>query len=167
MYAVGDKVVHPGYGPGVIRDIDRREMIGEPKRYYVIDMQDGGATLMTPVAKADEVGLRLAISKASIKKLFQSLSESPHTLSEDFKERQTEIEEQLKTGDIYITAKVLRDLAWHGREHNLTKRDTELLQRAEDLIASEVALVEGTDVKVAIEQLQATLAEAVRQASTD
>jgi CarD family transcriptional regulator len=167
MYAVGDKVVHPGYGPGVIRDIDRREMIGEPKRYYVIDMQDGGATLMTPVAKADEVGLRLAISKASIKKLFQSLSESPHTLSEDFKERQTEIEEQLKTGDIYVTAKVLRDLAWHGREHNLTKRDTELLQRAEDLIASEVALVEGTDVKVAIEQLQATLAEAVRQASTD
>jgi CarD family transcriptional regulator len=142
-------------------------MIGEPKRYYVIDMQDGGATLMTPVAKADEVGLRLAISKASIKKLFQSLSESPHTLSEDFKERQTEIEEQLKTGDIYVTAKVLRDLAWHGREHNLTKRDTELLQRAEDLIASEVALVEGTDVKVAIEQLQATLAEAVRQASTD
>jgi CarD family transcriptional regulator len=142
-------------------------MIGEPKRYYVIDMQDGGATLMTPVAKADEVGLRLAISKASIKKLFQSLSESPHTLSEDFKERQTEIEEQLKTGDIYVTAKVLRDLAWHGREHNLTKRDTELLQRAEDLIASEVALVEGIDVKVAIEQLQATLGEVVRQASAD
>jgi hypothetical protein len=49
----------------------------------------------------------------------------------------------------------------------LTKRDTELLQRAEDLIASEVALVEGIDVKVATEQLQATLGEAVRQASAD
>ena len=167
MYTVGDKVVHPGYGLGVIRDIDRREMIGEPKRYYVIDMQDGGATLMTPVAKADEVGLRLAISKASVKKLFQSLGESPHTLSEDFKERQAEIEEQLKTGDIYVTAQALRDLTWHGQEHNLTKRDAELLQRAEDLIASELALVEGIDVKVVIEQLQATLGEAVRQASAE
>jgi CarD family transcriptional regulator len=167
MYTVGDKVVHPGYGPGVIRDIDRRDMMGEPKRYYVIDMQDGGATLMTPVAKAEDVGLRLAISKPSLKRLFRSLSQSPHRLSEDFKERQAEIEDQLKAGDIYVTAEVLRDLTWHGQEHNLTKRDTELLQRAEDLIASEVALVEGIDVKAAIEQLQATLAEAVRQTSPE
>jgi CarD family transcriptional regulator len=163
MYAVGDKVVHPGYGPGIIRDVERRQVIGEAKRYYVIDMQSGGGTLMTPVAKADEVGLRPAISPELLEKLLQSLTGTPQVLSEDFKERQTEIEERLKIGDVFTTAEVLRDLAWHGQLHNLTKRDTQLMQRAEELIAGEAALVREIDLKVAHEQIQAVLTEAVRE----
>jgi CarD family transcriptional regulator len=165
MYSVGDKVVHPGYGPGIIKDIERRQVIGEAKRYYVIDMQSGGGTLMTPVAKADEVGLRPAISHESMKRLLHSLTEPPRSLSADFKERQTEVEERLKVGDVFTTAQVLLDLAWHGQDHNLTKRDTQLMQRAEELVAGEVALVKEIEVKAAHEQIQAILAEAVRERS--
>lgn len=167
MYSVGDKVVHPGYGPGVIRDIERRQVIGEAKRYYVIDMQAGGGTLMTPVAGADEVGLRPAISSAAVEELFQSLQEAPSPLAEDFRERQTEVEERLKIGDIYVAARVLRDLAWHGQDQGLTKRDTQLMQRAEELVAGEVALVRDIDINVALEQVQAVLAEAMREEVTD
>lgn len=167
MYSVGDKVVHPGYGPGVIRDIERRQVIGEAKRYYVIDMQAGGGTLMTPVAGADEVGLRPAINSAAVEQLFQSLMEAPSPLAEDFRERQTEVEEQLKVGDIYVTARVLRDLAWHGQDQGLTKRDTQLMQRAEELVAGEVALVRDIDINAALAQVQAVLAEAMREEVTD
>ena len=167
MYSVGDKVVHPGYGPGVIRDVERRQVIGEAKRYYVIDMQAGGGTLMTPVAGADEVGLRPAISHASLKRLFRSLTQPPRALSEDFRERQTEVEEQLKTGDVFETARVLRDLAWHGQDHGLTKRDTQLMQRAEELVAGEVALVKEIEVKTALDEVQAILSEAMREKVTN
>jgi CarD family transcriptional regulator len=167
MYSVGDKVVHPGYGPGVIRDVERRQVIGEAKRYYVIDMQAGGGTLMTPVAGADEVGLRPAISHASVKRLYRSLTEPPRSLSEDFRERQTEVEEQLKTGDVFETARVLRDLAWHGQDHGLTKRDMQLMQRAEELVAGEVALVKETEVKTAQDEVQAILSEAMREQVTN
>jgi CarD family transcriptional regulator len=126
-------------------------------------MQAGGGTLMTPVAGADDVGLRPAISNASVERLFQSLTETPRVLSEDFRERQTEVEEQLKVGDVFETARVLRDLTWHGRDHGLTKRDLQLVQRAEELVAGEVALVKGIEVKAAIEQVQAILAEAMRE----
>ncbi len=163
MYSVGDKVIHPGYGPGIIRDVERRQVIGEAKRYYVIDMQSGGGTLMTPVAKADDVGLRPAVSLALLEKLLRSLTETPQALSEDFKERQTEVEERLRIGDVFTTAEALRDLAWHGQLHNLTKRDTQLMQRAEELVAGEVALVEEIDLKAAHEQIQAILAKAVRE----
>jgi len=163
MYSVGDKVVHPGYGPGIITDVERRQVIGEAKRYYVIDMQSGGGTLMTPVAKADDVGLRPAVSPASLEELLHSLTETPRILSGDFKERQTEIEERLRIGDVFITAEALRDLAWHGQRHNLTKRDTQLKQRAEELVAGEVALVKEIELKAALEQVQAILAEAVRE----
>jgi CarD family transcriptional regulator len=167
MYSIGDKVVHPGYGPGVIKDIERRQVIGEAKRYYVIDMQAGGGTLMTPVAGADDVGLRPAISNASLRRLFRSLKETPRPLSEDFRERQTEVEEQLKIGDVFETARVLRDLAWHGQEHGLTKRDMQLLQRAEELVAGEMALIRETEVKAAQDELQAILSEAMRERATE
>lgn len=162
MYSVGDKVVHPGYGPGVIKSIERRQVIGEAKQYYVIDMLTGGGTLMTPVAKADKVGLRLAIGDRAIARLLRSLTGTPGTLSNDFRERQIEIEERLRAGDIFAIAELVRDLAWHDQVHRLTKRDQQLMQRGEELIAGELALIKGIEIKDAINQIQTILAEAVR-----
>lgn len=162
MYSVGDKVVHPGYGPGVITGIERRQVIGEAKQYYVIDMLSGGGTLMTPVAGADQIGLRLAISGRTVKKVLGLLTSEPDALSSDFRERQAGIEERLKNGDAFAAAKVMRDLNWYGQVQGLTKRDMQLMQRAEELLAGELALAEETEVKEAIDQVQAILAEAVR-----
>ncbi len=161
MYAAGDKVVHPGYGPGVIVGIERRQMLGEEKQYYVIDMLAGGGTLMTPVAKADEIGLRPAMNNASLEQLFEMLSEMPDTLSEDFRERQTSVEERLKEGDVFVTAAVMRDLAWYGQTHGLTKRDLQLMQRAEELVAGELALVEELETKDAITRVQSLMEEVI------
>jgi CarD family transcriptional regulator len=162
MYATGDKVVHPGYGPGVVRGIEQREMLGEAKQYYIIALQSSGGTLMTPVAQADKVGLRPAISQTAVNKLFKALSGKPAHLSEDFRVRQDDIEERLKEGDIFATAQVIRDLTWYGQAQGLTKRDTQLVQRAEELIACELALVEGIEIKEAASRLQVALDEAIR-----
>ena len=162
MYAVGDKVVHPGYGPGVIKSIERRQVIGEAKRYYVIDMLSGGGTLMTPVAQADNVGLRRAISGRSAAKLIRVLTQTPSPLSSDFRDRQAEIEERLKIGDVFNPAEVIRDLAWPDQVHGLTKRDLQLMQRAEELVAGELALVKDIEVKEALDQIEDILTEAVR-----
>lgn len=163
MYSVGDKVVHPGYGPGVITGIERRQMVTEPKRYYVINMLAGGGTLMTPVAKADTVGLRPAIGEKAVKRLLRSLTEEPGTLANDFRERQFQVEELLKEGDVFTTAQVLRDLAWHDQVHGLTKRDLQLMQRAEELLAGEVALVEGIEIKEAVDRVHDIVTEAMRE----
>jgi CarD family transcriptional regulator len=163
MFSVGDKVVHPGYGPGVIKGIERRQVIGEEKRYYVIDILTGGTTLMTPVAQAENVGLRPALSDAQVKRLLRALKEPPNSLSFDFRERQTIIEERLKETDVFVTAEVLRDMTWYGQSRGLTKRDTQLLQRAEDLIAGELALIWDVEVSEATEQVQAVLTEAIRE----
>jgi len=161
MYSAGDKVVHPGHGPGVIRGIERREMLGEAKQYYVIDMLASGGTLMTPVAKAGEVGLRPAISQSAVKKLLRSLAEDPVTLPEDFRERQFDVEERLKDGDIYASVGVIRDLAWYGKAKNLTKRDSQLMQRAEELVAGELALIKEIEIKEAVAEVQAVMELAI------
>jgi CarD family transcriptional regulator len=167
MYSVGDKVVHPGYGPGVIKLIERRQVIGEAKRYYVIEMQTGGGTLMTPVAGADDVGLRPAVSMTVIEHLFDLLAAPPQVLASDFRERQEAVEERLKQSDVLVVAEVIRDLAWHEASHGLTKRDGQLKQRAEDLLSSELALVKEIDQQEALEEIQAVVGEAIRQATVD
>jgi RNA polymerase-interacting CarD/CdnL/TRCF family regulator len=134
MFSVGDKVVHPG-----------------------------GTTLTTPVAQAENVGLRPALSDAQVKRLLRALKEPPNSLSFDFRERQTIIEERLKETDVFVTAEVLRDMTWYGQSRGLTKRDTQLLQRAEDLIAGELALIWDVEVSEATEQVQAVLTEAIRE----
>jgi CarD family transcriptional regulator len=163
MYSAGDKVVHPGYGPGVIRGIERRELLGEEKEYYLIEMLGAGGTLLTPVANADEIGLRPAIDDETVKSLLRLLADEPSELSNDFRERQVDVEERLKEGDIFVSAAVIRDLAWYEKGQGLTKRDAQLMQRAEELVAGELALVEEIDLKDALLQLQTTMEEVVSQ----
>jgi CarD family transcriptional regulator len=162
MYSVGDKVVHPGHGPGVVRGVEFRQVIVEEKQYYVVEMLTGGTTLMTPVAKAEQIGLRLAVSGETLERLLSLLSEPPEPLPGDFRQRQNAIEERLKQSDVFVTTAVLRDLTWHGHSNGLTKRDRQLLQRAEELVGSELALIREIEVKAAIEQLQAIVGEAIQ-----
>lgn len=164
MYSVGDKVVHPGYGPGIIKGIERRQVIGEAKDYYIIEILTSDATLMTPVAQADNVGLRAAIDDESVERLFQLLAEPPTTLSGDFRERQDEVDGRLKDGDLFVTATVLRDMTWYGQTSGLTKRDTQLFQRAEELIAGELALVNDMDMPEALEYLRNRMSQIVQDA---
>jgi len=161
MYAVGDKVIHPGYGPGIIRGVERHQVVGEEKRYYIIDLLTGGTRLMTPVAQAEKIGLRPAISDEAVQQLLALLGRAPDALPGDFRERQAGIDERLKEGDVFAAAMVARDMTWFGRWHGLTRRDTQLLQRAEELVAGELALIQGIDIKEAIGQMQAIVAGAM------
>jgi CarD family transcriptional regulator len=161
MYSVGDKVVHPGYGPGIITGVERRQVVGDPKDYYVIQMLAEGGTLMTPVARADELGLRRALDRQALDHLLELMHTPPATLSSDFRERQANIEERLKGADLEAAVEVMRDLVWHDEVHRLTERDSKLLQRAEVLLAGEMALIEDIDIDQARSRLQARMAKIV------
>jgi CarD family transcriptional regulator len=161
MYSVGDKIVHPSYGPGIITAVEHRQVVGDPKEYYVIEMLAEEGTLMTPVARADDIGLRLALEQDELEKLLVLLDTPPTTLSVDFRERQADIEERLKGADLLAAIEVIRDLAWHDELHRLTERDNKLMQRAEILLAGEIALIEDIDVDQARSRLQARMSEIV------
>jgi CarD family transcriptional regulator len=163
MFSVGDKVMHPGHGPGVITGVETRQVIGDAKEYYIIEMLAEGGTLMTPVARAEEIGLRPAIDLKTVERLFGLFTESPTTLSSDFRERQDEIEERLRVGDVFTAAEVLRDLAWYSQDRGLTERDTKLMQRAEESLGGELALVYDIEVDQAIKKVQARLAEVMEE----
>ena len=164
-YVVGDKVVHPHHGPGRIASIERRKFMEELKHYYVIEIPGQGLTLHVPRRKADTIGVRPAMPQAQLRRVLEILRSRPEQLPQDYKERQEEIGEKLRTGHPLQIAEAVRDLTWHQKESHLTKKDTDYLDRGRKLLAAEMALVSETEVDEARQQIEATLNAALDTAA--
>jgi CarD family transcriptional regulator len=160
-FSVGDKVVHPNHGPGSIASIERRELLDGAKRYYVIEMSGQGLTVYMPVHSADEGGMRLAMSQSRFPRVLNMLRGKPHSLPDDYRERQEQICAQLKTGRVMQLARVVRDLTWHRERAHLTKTDSDYLKQGRYLLAAEMALVSGDAVSDASKLIEATMTAAV------
>ncbi len=161
QFSVGDKVVHPHYGPGSIEGIERKDLMDGPKHYYVIDMPVQGLTMQIPVGKADAAGMRLAISQARLPQVLGILRGRPYPLPQDYKERQERIGAQLRTGLVSQLARVVRDLTWHRKLSHLTKTDTDFLRQGLSLLAAEMAMVSGDAIADVSKLIEATLTAAM------
>jgi CarD family transcriptional regulator len=154
-FQVGDTVVHPHYGAGVITEIQERHSLGPRKRYYSIELLgDPQTTVMVPLGKEESVGLRQPIPKARLSRLWRILRAKPQALPDEHKERYAVIENKLQEGDIFQIAEAVRDLAWRREEkRKLTKVGGRLYETGLGFIASELAGVQGSDVDTAEAQI--------------
>jgi CarD family transcriptional regulator len=157
MFDIGDKVVHPTHGAGQVMGIKEQDLLEQYHRYYVIDLTVDDRTLMIPVSKAEEIGLRSISRPAALSQVWHTLDTSAETLPDDYRKRQERIQEKLKTGNAIEVAEVIRDLSTLKREDHLTSFDTKLLERAQQFLACEVALVEGVQVSEAERMISETL----------
>lgn len=163
-FSVGDKVVHPHYGPGWITSVERWESIDGAKSYYVIEVPGQGLTVRIPVRNAREMGVRPAMSPSSLPRVLSTLRSKPRQLPDDYKERQEQIDAEVRTGQVMRLARVVRDLTWHGERAHLTKKDSDLLKQGQDLLAAEMALVSGDDISDSTELIGSTMIAAVTDA---
>ncbi|MDH4136370.1 MAG: hypothetical protein OEW09_06600, partial [Anaerolineae bacterium] len=154
---VGDKVVHPAHGAGLVTGIKKQDLLEQYHRYYVIDLTVDDRTLMIPVSKAEEIGLRSISRQPALSQVWHTLDATAKTLPDDYRKRQERIQEKLKTGEAIKIAEVIRDLSALKREDQLTSFDTQLLERAQQFLACEVALVEEVQVSEAERMISETL----------
>lgn len=139
-FVVGDCVVHPAYGGGTITGITEKSFLNHSNEYYEIHMPLKNMTIMVPVTKVEELGVRPVSSKSEIKTMWQLLQDEPGELSDKYQERQEGIRDQIRTGDLFEISKALRDLMGRQDTHKLTQADRGLVEQAESFVACEVAL---------------------------
>jgi CarD family transcriptional regulator len=161
QFSVGDKVVHPHYGPGWIASVERWESTDGEKSYYVIEIPGQGLTVRIPVRKANEMGMRPAMSPSTLSQVLSTLCSRPRELPDDYKERQEQIDAEVRTGQVMQLAEAVRDLSWHRERAHLTKRDSDLLKQGQALLAAEMALVSGDDISDSIELIESTITAAM------
>lgn len=164
QFSVGDKVVHPKYGPGTVTGIEHWVDAEMDKRYYVIAIPGQTLTVHVPVLRVEEAGLRLAVSSSKLPQVLSMLGSRPSSLPDDHRERQEQIGAQLKTGQVMQLARVVRDLTWHRERAHLTKKDSDFLRQGQNLLAAEMALASGDDVSASNKLIGSTMNAALASA---
>jgi CarD family transcriptional regulator len=160
-FSVGDRVVHPHYGPGRIIGAEQREFLDGEKLYYEINIPVQDLTVYLPRRAMKEIGVRPAMSRARLPLVLARLRSKPRHLPQDFKKRQEEVWERLSTGRVMPLAEVVRDLLWHQERDHLTKKDADYLAQAKTRLAAEMALVSGAEAADMEKMIQETLSTAI------
>ena len=151
-FKVGEKVVYPNHGIGVIEEISVREMGAGPNQFYMLRLKATDSVVMVPVANADEVGLRPPIKTKDCERLLKLLGENFAAPPSDWKDRYKEFLEKMRTGDVFTVSEVLKTLTYLSLRKPLSFREKRMLERARFLVVSEVAMV-NRKTEVFIEEM--------------
>ena len=138
MFNVGDKIVYPMHGAGVIDAIEEKDILGEKQAYYILKMP-GEVKVMVPTAKAEEIGVRSIIDKSSAEKVFRVLESDETEMSMNWNKRYMD---KMKSGDIYKVADVVRNLSFKQKEKGLSTGEKKMLNNAKQILVSELVLTE-------------------------
>ena len=147
MFNLGDKVVYPMHGAGVIETVEKKEILGEVKNYYVLKMPIGEMKLMIPVDNVDHIGLRNIIDKSLVEKVYDILKQGAVLNGSNWNKRYRDNMVKMKTGDIFEVARVVRDLTYRDREKGLSTGEKKMLVSAKQMLVSEIALSTNRDGK--------------------
>lgn len=142
MYTVGEKVVHPMHGAGVIAEITEERMEGTLQRYYVFAAPLSGLTLKIPVNSGGTVGLRHPVTRQQLSEMLESLREAEESMTENWNHRYRENLERIKSGDVHQVARVVKNLMCREARRGLSAVERRMLRSAKQILLSEVMLVE-------------------------
>lgn len=142
MFHIGDRVVYPMYGAGVIQDMEKKDIDGKQETYYVIGMPIGNLKITVSVNKAEQLGLRQIVDSQKVYDALHDSSNFHNIVSENWNQRYKENLEKIKTGKIDKLAEVIRNLWSRERERGLSSAEKKMFSNAKQILISEVILFE-------------------------
>jgi CarD family transcriptional regulator len=138
-FEVGDKVIYPNHGLGVVQRIETKTILGTTCGFYQLRMVANDTTVLVPVENADNVGLRKAVGDEEVDRLFNLLSDGKIDTHQNWKGRFKDNSDRMRTGSIFDVVEVLKSLTYLARQKNLSFREKRMLDRARALIVTEVS----------------------------
>jgi len=143
-FEVGDKVIYPNHGLGIVERIEEKTILGTTCGFYHLGIVANDTTVLVPIANVDGVGLRRAISDDDVERLFSLLGDGKIDNHQNWKGRFKDNSDKMRTGSIYDMADVLKSLTFLAKSKSLSFREKRMLDRAKALIVSEISEVMRT-----------------------
>lgn len=140
MFNIGDKIVYPMHGAGVIISIEEREILGCKQDYYVVRMPVGDMMVMIPTHNIDGIGIREIINTNEVEKVYEILSDHRADSTSNWNKRYRENMAKIKSGNIYEVADVVRSLMLREKEKCLSTGERKMLNSAKQILISELIL---------------------------
>ncbi len=159
-FKLGEKVVYPNHGVGVIEQISYGYLNGRSERYYMLKILSSGLKVMVPQTNINTVGLRPVIRSTEAGSVISYLEKGRSASHHDWKHRFKENSERMRTGSLMEVAAVLKGLVSLSRTKPLSFREKKMLERAKHLLITELATVRNTTEQTMETNLVRALAKA-------
>ena len=109
-FHIGDKVVYPNHGVGIIEQISSRTIGASVEQFYLLKIQASSLKVMVPFHNVGTVGLRRVVKNGEVQKILDFLTEASCDSNADWKDRFKENSERMRTGSLLEVAAVLKGL---------------------------------------------------------
>ncbi len=144
-FDVGDNVVYPHHGAGVVLMKETKDLLGEKRDYLTIKILHNDMTVMVPCENAHRAGLRRVIDGEEVDKVIDVLTGEVSEMPKNWNRRFKHNREKIKTGDVFELAEVVRNLAIREWEKGLSTGEKQMYTRAKKILASEFMYALGKD----------------------
>jgi len=141
FFKIGDKVIYPNQGLGVIEDIQEVSYDGQCCRVYHLRLLSNNALVLIPSSNAEGLGIRKPIPEKSIKKIFDYMKNADVDVSMNWKGRYKEHLNLMKSGSIQDMVLVLKSLFYLNLIKPLSFREKKMMEKVKELIVSEISEV--------------------------
>ncbi len=157
MFKIGDKVVYPMHGAGIIEGIEEKIILGKSQRYYILKLPTKNMKVMLPTDNIEKLGLRDVVAESAVPAVLNKLSGEQSEMSSNWNRRYRNNMEKVKSGDILDVAEVVRDLEIMDRERGLSTGERKMLVNTKQILVSELALVQDKDKSEIESLIEATI----------
>jgi CarD family transcriptional regulator len=157
LYKVGDNVVYPHHGAGTIVKREQREILGESREYLTIKILHNDMTVNVPTDNAERVGLRKVIDEEAVKKVVKYLTSGGTEMPKNWNRRFKHNRDKMKTGDIFETAEVVRNLSLRDTDKGLSTGEKQMYVKAKKILASELMYAKNLSEEDALVWLEGVL----------
>ncbi|MGB9814253.1 MAG: CarD family transcriptional regulator [Thermovenabulum sp.] len=147
MFNIGDKVVYPMHGAGIIEAIEEKEILGEKHKYYVMRIPLNNMKIMIPINNVKEIGIRQVAGDEEIEEVFKILKGAKSKMPTNWNHRYRANLEKIKSGNIFQVAEVVRNLSIREREKGLSTGERRMLENAKQILISEIVLSKNIDAE--------------------
>ena len=163
MFNIGDRIVYPRQGVGVINLIEEKEFNGKLQKYYNIQILHNSLKLMLPASSAETCHLRHISDEKELDDMLYEINnyhcapiEAPRTRAIS-KERLQNNTDNIKKATLKNCAEVICELTEANKTHPLNTSEKELLNNTKKIIVDEISLVKHISVHEASDLLNNSL----------
>lgn len=157
MFQIGDKVVHPMHGAGVIDSVVREKISGKMTEFYVFKMPISGLTLKIPTENAEMIGVRAIRTRDEIESVLARIPALSTDMTTNWNHRYRENMDRLKSGDLIEVSSVIKALMRRDSERGLSNGERKMLHIAKQILVSEIVLAEGVEYQAAESRVNAAM----------
>lgn len=159
MFHVGDKIVHPMHGAGVIDSIVSEKANGVVREYYLLKLPVGGMLVMIPTKNSEEIGVRPVVGKEEATRVIAAMPGIEVDMTQNWNRRYRENMLRLKSGDLIEVAKVVKGLMLRDGDRGLSTGERKMLHSAKQILISEMVLSLSTSYEEVEERINIALAQ--------